>query len=174
MTGWGEDDLARLRAAAHLRDGSGGLAALGDRPLGPVLQYAGDVLAAALAEGRAAARERAEECLAELDARDAPGDAELAADLAAALGTPRAAALPPLPADLGAIAAALEDTEPHVLDLVHGDVLHIGDLADEPAAEVYDPSRWLPIPPGRDLPEDEEARRGLARHWLADQGYRVV
>ncbi|WP_067453411.1 hypothetical protein [Actinomadura macra] len=178
MTGWGEDELARLRAAAQRADGAGGLAVLADRPLGPVLQYAGDVLAAALAEGHEAARGPAARCLAELDARDAPGDAELAADLAAALGTPRPAVVELLPvaADLGAVAAALADGEPHVLDLVRGDVLHAGDLADEPTAdpadETYDPTRWLLVPPGGDLPDGEDARRGLARRWLAEQGYR--
>ncbi|WP_207401278.1 hypothetical protein, partial [Actinomadura roseirufa] len=62
MTGWDEDALARLRAAAYRHDGAAGLAVLAGRPLGPVLQYAGDVLVAALAAGLEAARPPARAC----------------------------------------------------------------------------------------------------------------
>ncbi|TDD81381.1 hypothetical protein [Actinomadura rubrisoli] len=196
MTAWDEDALACLRAAAQRGDGAGGLAALAGRPLGPVLQYAGDVLVAALAEGLDAARPRARECVEALDGRGLPGDAELAAELTAALEGP-GTGLPPVPADLGAVAAALEDADPHVLDLARGDVLALDELTgdepagDEPAGEpsldhadaAYDPGRWLPIPPGAVPDEDEgtpgdaqeareDARRGRARKWLADHGYR--
>lgn len=162
VTEWDEEALARLRAAAHRGDGDTGV--LRGRPLGPVLQYAGDVLLAALArDGADEAPARA--CLDGLKARGLPGDAELAAQLAAALDG-RADPLVPLPVDLGAVAAALDDGG-HVLDLERGDVLP----DDEELVEI--PDRWLPIPPGV-LPEGEDARRGAARQWLAEQGYRPV
>lgn len=170
MTEWDEEALARLRAAAHTGDGDAGV--LRGRPLRPVLQYAGDVLIAALAEGGADAR-LARECLAELRERDSPGDAELAAELAAALGERPAGPLAPLPVDLGAVAAAMDGGD-QVLDLARGDVLHSDDLP--PAGEAGEPwgsGRWLPIPPAA-LAEGEDARRGAARRWLAGEGYRPV
>ncbi len=163
VTEWDEEALARLRAAAHRGDGDTGV--LRGRPLGPVLQYAGDVLLAALArDGADEAPARA--CLDGLKARGLPGDAELAAQLAAALDGAPPDSLVPLPVDLGAVAAALDDGG-HVLDLERGDVLP----DDEELVAI--PDRWLPVPPGV-LPEGEDARRGAARQWLAEQGYRPV
>ncbi|MFA1539855.1 hypothetical protein [Actinomadura monticuli] len=162
MTEWGGEALARLRAVAHV--GSGDVGVLEGRPLGPVLQYAGDVLLAALAKGDAE-EVLVRECLDGLIERGLPGDAELAAELAAALGTRPAEPLQPLPVDLGAVAAAMDDGD-QVVDLERGDVL--------PACEAEDvPGRWLPVPPGV-LPPEEDARRGAARAWLAEQGYRPV
>lgn len=166
MIEWGEEALARLRAAAHRGDGAAGVRVLRVRPLGPVLQYAGDVLVAALAAREPGADTLARACLEALDGRDLPGDAELAAELAAALGARPASGLVALPADLGAVAAAMDDGL-HVIDLERGDVLS----ADEAGGEHE--RRWLPIPPGA-LPEGEDARRGAARRWLAEQGYRPV
>ncbi|MFC4048909.1 hypothetical protein ACFOY4_04360 [Actinomadura syzygii] len=164
MTEWDGESLARLRAAAHRGDGRDGLGALRGRPLAPVLQYAGDVLVFALTEPYAEpdAERLARACLDALDSRGLPGDAELAADLAAALGSRPAPPLVPLPADLGALAAALDGGD-SLLDLERGDVV--------PAEEADDSDRWLPIPP-LPLPEGEDARRGAARAWLAAQGYR--
>lgn len=162
MTEWDEEALARLRAAAHNGDGDTGV--LWGRPLKPVLQYAGDVLLAALAKGEAQP-ELARTCLDDLLKRDLPGDAELAAELAAALGERPAEPLESLSVDLGAVAAAMDDGD-QVVDLERGDVL--------PACEAQDaPGRWLPIPPTV-LPQGEDARRGAARGWLAEQGYRPV
>ena len=162
VTEWGEGELARLRAAAHT--GSGDLGVLRGRPLGPVLQYAGDVLLAALAKGEVEAG-LVRECLDGLLERDLPGDVELAAELGAALGTRPAEPLEELPVDLGAVAAAMDDGD-QVLDLERGDVL--------PACGAEDiPGRWLPVPPGA-LPRGEDARRGAARAWLAERGYRPV
>ncbi|MGW2313893.1 Mov34/MPN/PAD-1 family protein, partial [Actinomadura luteofluorescens] len=116
MTEWGEEALARLRAAAHRGFGDAGL--LQGRPLGPVLQYAGDVLVAALEQGRDV-RSLALACLDELNGRALPGDAELADEVAAALGVRAPTGLVPLPVDLGAVAAAMEmddrDEEPVVI-----------------------------------------------------------
>ncbi|MBE1531294.1 hypothetical protein [Actinomadura algeriensis] len=166
MIGWDEDALARLRAAVARGDGAAGVAVLAGRPSAPVLQYAGDVLVAALAAGVPGADERARACLAELEARGGPGDAELAAELAAALGG-EPGVLEPLPVDLGAVAAALDADPadgPWLLDLERGDVL--------PADEVVDDAgRWAPVPPVG-AADGEDARRGAARRWLAEQGRR--
>ncbi|RSN64243.1 hypothetical protein [Actinomadura sp. WAC 06369] len=173
MIGWDEDALAVLRAAVARGDGAAGAAVLAGRPLAPVLQYAGDVLVAALAEGVPGADERARACLAELGERGGPGDAELAAELAAALGDGPGPGLAPLPADLGAVAAALGADPaggPWLLDLERGDVLP----AEEAAGDAEcggDAGRWAPVPP-LGAPEGEDARRGAARRWLAEQGRR--
>ncbi len=149
--------MARLRAAAHRGLWEADL--LRGRSLSPVLQYAGDVLVAALAQGRDV-RSLALGCLDELTKRDLPGDAELADELAAALGLRAPTGLAPLPVDLGAVAAAMDDGF-QVLDPERGDVL--------PADEAD----GLPVPPGV-LPEGEDARRGAARAWLAGEGFRPV
>lgn len=158
---WDEEAWARLRAAAHRGIGDAGL--LRGRPLKPVLQYAGDVLLAALPQGDGDVRELARECVAELRGRDLPGDAELAGRLGAALGMNSAPERTPLAVDLGAVAAAMDDAFRdgvfHVLDLERGDVLPLGE------------GNGLPIPPC-ELPASEEHRRGAAREWLAGQGYR--
>lgn len=167
MTGWDEDALAGLRAAVARGDARAGLALLAGRPLGPVLQYAGDVLVAALAESLDGADAAARACREELDARGLPGDAELAAELAAALDG-RPSGLEVLPADLGAVAEALEAAPADglwLLDLDRGDVLAPG----EPSG---DDGRHLPIPPGAPAGAPEEERRGRARRWLAEQGLR--
>ncbi|MFI0404880.1 hypothetical protein [Actinomadura sp. 3N508] len=167
MIEWDVAALARLRSAVHGGDWAAALDLLQARPLEPVLQYAGDVALMVLAHGGAQGACLANDCRALLADRDRPGDAELAAELAAPLGHGPATTLLPLPADLGAVAAAMEDGF-HVLDLERGDVLAAGEV---PQDETHDPGRWLPIPPGV-LPEGEDARRGAARQWLAGQGYR--
>ncbi|WP_433328535.1 hypothetical protein [Spirillospora sp. CA-294931] len=174
MTDWDEPALARLRAAAYRRDGAAGLDVLRDRPLGPVLQYAGDVLAAALVRDRAGAERAARKCLEELDGRGAPGDAELAAELAAALGTARRASdLAEVPVDLGTLGARLGgDGGAHAVDLRRGDVVELDEIDEADA----DPDGWLTFwPDGTAQPglADEERRRGRARAWLARHGYRA-
>lgn len=159
VTEWDEDALASLRAAVHRGDGAGGFGVLRERPLEPVLQYAGDVLVAALGERVAGAEALARECVEQLDRRDLPGDAELADEVRAALGD--RARLAGLPVDLGAVAAAM-DGGLHVLDVERGDVLPVDEGGD-----------GVPIPPCV-LPEGEDARRGAARRWLAGQGFRPV
>lgn len=174
MIGWDEDALAGLRAAVARGDGAAGAAVLAGRPLRPVLQYAGDALVAALAQDVPGADERARACLAELQERGAPGDAELAADLAAALGGAGAPGLRSLPVDLGAVAAALDADPaggPWLLDLERGDVLPADEVV--PDTECGGDGRWLPVPPAG-APEGEDARRGAARRWLAEQGFRSV
>ncbi|MFI0479557.1 hypothetical protein [Actinomadura sp. 9N215] len=216
MTEWDEEALARLRAAVHRGDWAAGLEVLRDRPLEPVLQYAGDVALTAVARGRAEGARLAQaegarlaqaegarlaaDCRALLAERGHPGDTELAMELATELAaearaepttelaappghTPHAALLP-LPVDLGAVAAAMDDGF-HVLDLERGDVLAADELPDDEAQtqaqaqtqlQPHGAERWLAIPPGSppEGPESEDARRGVARRWLAEQGYRPV
>ncbi|TDC11596.1 hypothetical protein [Actinomadura bangladeshensis] len=169
MTEWDEEAMARLRAAVHA--GRGDTSVLRGRPLRPVLQYAGDLFVAALSQppidvGFDVGLARA--CLDELRGRDLPGDAELAEHLAEELGELYTEPLASLPADLGAVAAALEDGD-QVLDLERGDVLPADELPDDECGG----RRWRPIPPAV-LPVGEDARRGAARKWLAGEGYRPV
>lgn len=154
---WGEEALARLRAAVARGDGDAGLEVLRGRPLGPVLQYAGDVALEVMSRGLIEGVRLAGECRAELAERGLPGDAELAAQLEDPVGS----VLFPLPVDLGAVAAAMDEGF-HVLDVERGDVLPVEELPE-----------GLPIAPDV-LPEGEEARRGWARRWLAEQGFRPV
>ncbi|GLW61941.1 hypothetical protein Arub01_01850 [Actinomadura rubrobrunea] len=173
MTGWDETSLARLRAAAYRWDGEAGVEALRSRPLGRVLQYAGDVLIAALEQGVPGAEALSRKCLEELDGRGLPGDAELADRLSAALGAPRGPELAEAPVDLGALAAALDDDAPYAVDLRTGDVLPAEEAGPSFTESLeYEPERWLALwgEPGGD--RGEEARRGRARRWLAERGYR--
>lgn len=162
VSDWDEEALRWLRAAVHRGDGRAGVALLAGRALRPVLQYAGDVLATALGQNVRDAEKLARACVADLRARDRPGDRELAADLGRALGGGETG-LVPLPVDLAAVALALEDGH-QFLDLVRGDVVD----------EIHDEfGRWLTIP-CEDIGADEEERRGHARAWLAHQGFRPV
>ncbi|GLZ10194.1 hypothetical protein Acsp04_04290 [Actinomadura sp. NBRC 104425] len=174
MTGWDEPSLARLRAAAYRWDGAAGMDVLRDRPLGPVLQYAGDVLVAALEQDVPGAEAMARKCLEELDGRGLPGDAELASEVSAALGAPRGPEPVRVPVDLGALAAALDEPGPHAVDLRTGDVLP-ADEADASFTDSlqYEPERWLVLwgEPGGDR-DDEDRRRGRARRRLAEHGCR--
>ncbi|MEW2358045.1 hypothetical protein [Spirillospora sp. NPDC029432] len=179
MAEWDEDALALLRAAAYRRDPAAGLPLLADRPLGPVLQYAGDVLVAALERdgpGAAGAVRLARECAAELTGRGLAGDAELAAELAGALaGEPPE--LADAPVELSML-GLLMDADPaegaQVVDLRTGDIgpdIAVGD----------EPRRWLmfwPQGPAGSAEASgsaefaEEERRGRARQWLAAHGFR--
>ncbi|RMI40054.1 hypothetical protein EBO15_27850 [Actinomadura harenae] len=145
MASWDADALVGLRAADFRGDGAAAFGVLRNRPLGPVLQLAGDLLADAVREGRAEAAPLARACLDALKARDAAGDALLAATLQEALnghphgdghrhgdGHPQDDARP-VPVDLGALAYALADGDPiTILDL------HTGDLLAEDEATAMD------------------------------------
>ncbi|MBO2448279.1 hypothetical protein J4573_14335 [Actinomadura barringtoniae] len=179
VIGWDEEALATLRGAANRGLGATGVALLQVRPLGPVLQYAGDVLAVAVEAGVPEAGRLAEDCLRELAERGQPGDKELATELAVALGR-RSTGLRRAPVPLGDLAGALDGragSGPHVLDLLRGEVLSIDELDGAPAfdarSQEYDPHRWLVFTPEpRGVPYSEEASRGRARAWLAARGYR--
>ncbi|GAA2622611.1 hypothetical protein SMC26_01185 [Actinomadura fulvescens] len=191
MTDWDEGAREALRGAASLGRGAAGVELLRVRPLEPVLQYAGDVLVAALGQTVPEARPLAEKCLQALDARGEAGDRELAEQLVQALGdgAGEGERLAPVPIDLGELAGALYGRlgdGPFVLDLALGDVVP----ADEAFGELLceepgdDRERWLtlsPEPAAPGVPTDaspdalfvrEERERGRARLWLAAYGLR--
>ncbi|MBW8484009.1 hypothetical protein [Actinomadura parmotrematis] len=176
MSQWDSGALSRLRAAAYHRDGAAAVALLRDRPLGPVLQYAGDVLVAAVEAGTEGAAGLARKALVELDGRGEPGDVELAAEVAAALGCPRRDALPGLAVDLTALAVALGQeigSAPWILDLERGDLLEPDEpLEDGGLGDVRE--RYVAVPALGPEPGGEEAARGRARRWLAGLGLRAV
>ncbi|MFB4313218.1 hypothetical protein [Actinomadura sp. 21ATH] len=169
MAEWDEDALALLRAAAYRRDPEAGLPLLADRPLGPVLQHAGDVLVAALEDGdaRPGTVRLARKCVEELAGRGLDGDAELAAELTGALeGAP--SGLADVPVELGMLGLLME-ADPaegaQVVDLRTGDIgpdIAVGD----------EPRRWLMFWPQGPADSPEEERRGRARQWLAAHGLR--
>jgi hypothetical protein len=172
---WDESARARLRIAANRRDGRGGLGALTGRSLTPVLQLAGDVLIAAVEQGVTGAERLARKCAEELTKRGRDGDAELAAELVAALeGT--LTGLAEVPVDLGTLGSRLA-ADPsegvQVVDLRTGDVEEPGPEFD-PESEEYEPERWLAFVPtgGHEETPGEDEQRGRARLWLALQGYR--
>lgn len=174
--------MEQLRQAVHRRDGRRGLELLEARPLVPVLQYAGDVLAAAVGQCGARAEPIARQCLDELAGRALPGDPELAAELAAALGERPPPDLVPVPVDLGQLGIEL-DAEPDgdgcVVDLASGDVLPVGALngeetgvaepAFDPQDEAYDPGRWLQF-----WPQDRERLRDMADFAALTQDHRLL
>ncbi|MFI0353905.1 hypothetical protein [Actinomadura sp. 9N407] len=172
MADWDEDSRALLRAAAYLRDGGAGLAVMADRPLGPVLQYAGDVLIAALEQGKPDAGRPARKCVEELDGRGWDGDAELAAELTAALEGARSE-LAEVPVDLGTLGVRLDADQAEGVQIVD---LHTGDIGPDIEADPdidTEPGRWLTFWPGGPSSDpSEERQRGRARQWLAAHGYR--
>ncbi len=175
MVDWDGDALRRLRVAVNRRDGRAGLDLLAERPASPVLQLAGDVLIAALGEGIAGAEPVARRCVEELTKRGRDGDAELAAELVAALDGTHTG-LVEVPVDLGVLGARLA-ADPsegvQVVDLRTGDIDEPGPEFDA-GSEAYDAERWLTfVPQGERQGEpDEDAQRGRARQWLASHGYR--
>jgi hypothetical protein len=170
---WDEDARTRLRIAANRRNGRQGLDALTDRPLAPVLQLAGDVLLSALGQNEPGAERLARQCAEELKKRGHDGDAELAAELLAALDGTQTG-LAEVPVDLGTLGSRLA-ADPsegvQVLDLRTGDIDEPGQEFDA-ESEEYDPDRWLTFMPGGGEPSDEDGQRGRARQWLAAHGYR--
>ncbi|KAB2351411.1 hypothetical protein [Actinomadura rudentiformis] len=162
MTDWDEGALGALRSAASLGRGAAGVELLRVRPLEPVLQYAGDVLVAALGQAVPGTLPLAEKCLQALNARGEAGDRELAVELVQALAGGHDA-LTRVPVDLGELAGALHGRlgdGPFVIDLARGDVLPVdeavsmdGTSAEALAGECgeqgpgYDRERWLTLSP---------------------------
>jgi hypothetical protein len=86
-TNWDREAVAELRGAVHRGDGPAVVGALRERGLEEVLQMAGDGLLVTLSGRVSEAREPAARCAALLRERSNPGDAELADELEAALGS---------------------------------------------------------------------------------------
>ena len=120
-----------LRGAVYTGDGRAAMAAIERRSDLDTLQYVGDGLRLALAQGVTGAALRAGEHVAALRNRDLDGDEDLAVELEAVLGLGQAPPLRDLPIDLDELSLALEG-DPLLtggrLDLRTGDVQQIGPL----------------------------------------------
>lgn len=126
-----EASFRDLRGAVYVGDGRAAMAAIERWPDLDTIQYVGDGLLLALAQGVAGAAPRAGEQIGALRNRDLDGDENLALELEAALGLERAPALRDLPIDLDDLSLALEG-DPLLtggrLDLRTGEVQQIGPL----------------------------------------------
>ncbi len=148
MTGtWSEESLRRLRAARHAGDGAALVALLSGLPFAEVLQQVGDAVGDAVTARVPGAADLAERCIAALGERDWEGDAELARQLAAALGRGPVPPLRPLPVDLEELSGLLEG-DPVLgggrIDLTTGDCWPQLVDSDEQTEDDEDPDRWLP------------------------------
>jgi hypothetical protein len=149
-----------LRGALYAADGRAAVTATEGRPDLDTLQYVGDGLLLALAQGVTGAARRAGEYIAALRDRDLDGDEDLAIELEAMLGRGPVPALRDLPIDLDDLSLALEG-DPLLtggrIDLRTGDVRQIGplyesdfldeigepDSADEAEGADEADDRWL-------------------------------
>jgi len=178
-----EATFRELRGAVNTGDGRAAMAAIERRPDLETLQYAGDGLRLALAQGVAGAALRAAGHIAALRDRDLDGDEDLALELEVMLGLAQAPALRGLPIDLDELSLALEG-DPLLtggrLDLRTGDVEQIGPLYESDYFDEFGEStdrevgeaddRWLRFhslgsrPGFRDM---EEFRETVADERLA-------
>jgi hypothetical protein len=155
MTGyWNEESLRLLRGARSRGDGKALVALLAGRPLGEVLQQAGDAVGGAVAEQVPGATELAERCIAALGERDWEGDGELAEQLAAALGRGPVPLLRPLAVDLEELSGMLEGDPVFGggrIDLATGDCwpgqVDSGEWEEDGSGEWEEDGsgRWLPV-----------------------------
>lgn len=147
------EQAREIGAAVFAADGRRLMSVLGTGPWPDgASQLVGDGLLLALAQQVAGARDLAARCVAELRARDWEGDEELAAALAAGLGTGPAPLLRPLPVDLEQLADVLEGdplTSGGRIDLHTGQVWPqtLFDYAEETEEddELDDDERWLAV-----------------------------
>ncbi|MEU6974048.1 UPF0158 family protein [Kitasatospora aureofaciens] len=149
MTGtWNEESLRRLRMARHAADGTALVALLSGQPLAEVVQQVGDAVGGAVTARVPGAADLAERCIAALGKRDWEGDAELARQLAVALGRGPVPPLRPLPVDLEELSGLLEGDPVFGggrIDLATGDCWPQLVDSDERAEDDEDPERWLPV-----------------------------
>jgi hypothetical protein len=120
-----------LRGAVYIANGRASMTAIERRPDLDTLQYVGDGLLLALAQGVTGAARRAGQHIAALRNRQLDGDEDLAIELEAMLGLAQAPALGDLPIDLDDLSFALEG-DPVLtggrLNLRTGDVQQIGPI----------------------------------------------
>jgi hypothetical protein len=159
--GWREwdgdlEDLRALRIAIHDIDPGGLVRILGGRVRRDVLQLVGDALVAATADGVAGTGELAGAWGAALRERDWAGDAELAAELDAALGRRPVPPGTTLAVDLEDLSDLLEaglGDEGGRVDLETGEVWrastieYFAEQEAEQAPDFEDPDRWLYVGP---------------------------
>lgn len=121
---WDRQAFGALRGAVYRRDAQAAIQAIAGKPLEPVLQLAGDAILVALAADVPDATALAERCLELLRERDAEGDEELAAQLAAKTEGAPAPLLRELPVDLEMLADLIEGNgyQEMYIDLETGDI----------------------------------------------------
>jgi len=126
-----EGTFRDLRGAVYAADGRAAMVAIERRPDLDTLQYVGDGVLLALAQGVTGAARRAALHITALRSRDLDGDEDLAIELEALLGLAQAPALRGIPMDLDDLSLALEG-DPLLtggrIDLRTGDVQQIGPL----------------------------------------------
>jgi hypothetical protein len=153
-----------LRGAIYRGDGRAALGAI-ERALDlDALQYVGDGLVMALAQGVPDVTARAAECATALRRRDLDGDEDLAVEFEAALGLVQPRALRDIPVDLDELSLALEGDSLLTggrLNLRTGEVQQIGplykrDYDDEFGEPDEEEDGWL-----GDLDDGQEERRWL-------------
>lgn len=148
-----------LRGAIYRGDGRAALGAIEGALELDALQYVGDGLLMAFAQGVPDATTRAAECVTALRRRDLDGDEDLTLELEAALGLVQPRALRNLPVDLDELSLALEG-DPLLtggrLDLRTGEVHQIGPLYESDYDDEEEDDGWL-----GDLDDGREERRWL-------------
>lgn len=129
-----------LRGALYTGDGRAAMAAIERRPDLDTVQYVGDGLRLALAQGVTGAEKRAGEHITALRDRGLDGDEDLAVELETMLGRAQAPALRDLPVDLDELSLALEG-DPLLtggrIDLLTGDVQQIGPLYESDSFDEF-------------------------------------
>lgn len=157
-----EDPKRRLRGAVYRGDAAAILAELSQAEAGECLELGGDGLLLALDQEAAGAAATARSWIVALHDRAWEGDAELAEQLAARLGTGAARQLQPLAVDL------LE-----LSDVLEGDPRESGGRLDLRTGQVW-PQFALDSEDGFDEDEDEDEDRSLevwsrgSRHGYRD------
>jgi hypothetical protein len=148
MSGWDKESVGALRGAVYRGDGTSVVEVLRVRPIGEVLQLAGDGLLDAVAQDVEGAAELATGCAAALRERCWDGDEELADQLEAVLGRGATPLLRPLAVDLEMMASFLEG-DPLIggarIDLKTGDLHPAGPAYDviDDEDDGEDEDRWL-------------------------------
>ena len=153
-----------LCGALYSGDGRASIAAIERRPDLDTLQYVGDALRLALAQGVPEAAERAGMHVGRLRDRDLDGDEDLALELEAMLGIAEAPALRDLPIDLEELALALEGDlllTGGRIDLRTGDVHQIGPLYE---SDYFEERGELDDEEPESLDDAQDGRGD--EHWL--------
>jgi hypothetical protein len=153
-----------LRGAVYTADGRAAMNAIERRPDLDTLQYVGDGLRLAIAQGVVGAARRAGQHIRALRDRDLDGDEDLAIELEAMLGLAQAPALRDLPIDLDDLSLALEG-DPLLtggrIDLRTGEVQQIGPLYESDLLEQTGESDDDEVGEAEDLEDGEADARWL-------------
>ena len=146
------DPIRALRAAVRVGDERAVAEALSAKPLDDAPQLLGEELLVALGRGITTLEAPITALITTLRDRDDTGDAELADDLAARIGTGPTPLLRPVPIDMEELASILEG-DPMLsggrIDLHSGDVIPafaaFSDGLEDADDDDDDPDRWLHV-----------------------------